>query len=242
MRRTGWIVFRYDTVALFSLKSSRATSTAGKTLLVPTPYAVKMAFIDTALRHRFTSDPNALIGALRSASVRIGVPQHACVTGTIQGVRQETREVERRRNPELPPYRGTIAMRELVHSLGSLRIAYEQDTLADELSELLAAIAPAINYFGKRGSFVQYASQSHVAALDDTFTCALETDPAAAKSWGHRATLDDFGPKASFDALNSFSGSRIEPGVHRSFVETFIPLREYNAGPGFTHFVAPGAV
>ena len=38
-----WIVFAYQPTALFSLKTSRATSTVGKTLLIPTPYAVKMA-------------------------------------------------------------------------------------------------------------------------------------------------------------------------------------------------------
>ena len=33
----GWLVFEYAPVSLFSLKSSRATSTVGKTLLTPTP-------------------------------------------------------------------------------------------------------------------------------------------------------------------------------------------------------------
>jgi hypothetical protein len=46
-----WLVFRYRPVTLFSLKMSRATSTVGKTLLTPKPYAVKMAFVDAALRH-----------------------------------------------------------------------------------------------------------------------------------------------------------------------------------------------
>src|SRR5271154_615894 len=165
-----WLVFRYDPVALFSLKMSRATSTAGKTLLTPTPYAVKMAFVDVALRHRFTADPDGLIRALSRASVRIGVPQHACVTGTIQSVRQETREVDRKRNPELPFYRSTIAMREFVHCRGPLRLAFDVETCTADLATLLGALAPAINYLGRRGSFVQYAGHSHQPELDATFT------------------------------------------------------------------------
>lgn len=239
MPRNRWLVIRYDIVALFSLKMSRATSTAGKTLLVPTPYAVKMAFVDVALRHRFSSDPDSLIAGLRDASIRIGVPQHACVTGTIQSVRQESREVDRRRDPDLPAYRSTIAMRELVHCRGSFRLAFDLDTLAAETAALLVTLAPAINYFGKRGSFVQYTGQSQIAQLDDTFSRAVQSESPPETPRGYRATLDDFGPKADFDALNSFSRSRIEPGVHRKFVETLIPMREYNSGPGFAHFHAP---
>src|SRR5215471_14763409 len=97
--RNQWLEFQYSPVALFSLKMSRATSTAGKTLLIPTPYAAKMAFVDAGLRHNMTRDPDTLVRSLAKAIVRIGVPQHACVTGTIQSVRQEIRDVERKRHP-----------------------------------------------------------------------------------------------------------------------------------------------
>src|SRR5215472_8450640 len=90
-----WLVFRYSPAALFSLKMSRATSTAGKTLLTPTPYAVKMAFLDAALQHGLIDDPDRMVRTLAKAVLRLGVPAQACVTGTIQGVRQETRDVER---------------------------------------------------------------------------------------------------------------------------------------------------
>lgn len=98
-----WLVFRYLPAALFSLKMSRATSTAGKTVLVPTPYSIKMAFVDAALRHRLTWDVESTIRHFAKTPVRIGVPQHACVTGTLQSVRQEIRDADRRKNPALPP-------------------------------------------------------------------------------------------------------------------------------------------
>ena len=68
-----WLVFQYAPAALFSLKSSRATSTVGKTLLTPTPYAVKMAFLDAALRHGLTGDPGGLVRWLAGANLRIGL-------------------------------------------------------------------------------------------------------------------------------------------------------------------------
>jgi hypothetical protein len=236
-----WLVFRYRPVTLFSLKMSRATSTAGKTLLTPTPYAVKMAFVDAALRHSLAGDPDELIKRLARASVRIGVPEHACVTGTIQSVRQETREVERKRNPHLAWYRANIAMREFVHFQGDLRLAFDLQTCNAELPTLLRRIAPAINYLGKRGSFFQYMGRMEQHELDSTFTTPVEKDGSVVAG-GHRATLDDFGPAASFDALNSFSPAEIKWELHRRFVETAIPLKVHNTGPGFTHYCGPDVI
>jgi hypothetical protein len=234
-----WLVFRYAPVALFSLKMSRATSTAGKTLLTPTPYAVKMAFVDAALRHGLAGDPDELIKRLARASVRIGVPEHACVTGTIQSVRQETREGERKRNPHLAWYRANIAMREFVHFQGDLRLAFDLETCQAELPEMLRQIAPAINYLGKRGSFFQYLGCLEWRDLDSTFTQPVDEDGGGATIGGQRAALDDFGAAASFEALNSFSASEMKWEIHRKFVETAIPLKVHNTGPSFTHYCRP---
>jgi hypothetical protein len=240
-------VFQYAPVSLFSLKSSRATSTAGKTLLTPTPYAVKMAFLDAALRHGLAEDPDELVRWLARASLRLGVPQHACVTGTIQSIRQETRDVERTRDPDLPPYRANIAMREFVHYHGTIRLAFDLSTCSSELIAFLLQVAPAINYLGKRGSFIQYLSGTRQTDLDSTFTRpaltpSIGASDAAPPTPGHRAVLDDFGVKASFVALNSFTPAELRRGVDRRFVETILPLEVHNLGPGFVHYSVPGAM
>jgi hypothetical protein len=237
-----WLVFRFSTAALFSLKMSRATSTSGKTLLTPTPYAAKMAFVDAALRHGLTSDPGRLVHNLANATLRIGVPQHACVTGTIQSVRQETPAAERKRKPRLPPYRANIAMREFVHFQGTLSLAFDLESCTEDLIGLLQRVAPAINYLGKRASFLQYLDCRREPELDSTFTAPASDGPGDPPAWGQRATLDDFGPKASFDAMNSFSPTEMHRGVHRQFVETIVPFGVYNSGPGFVHYCAPGAI
>src|SRR5580704_1074909 len=235
-RADRWLVFRYRPVALFSLKSSRATSTAGKTLLTPTPYAVKMAFLDSALRQGLTEDPDSLVRWLAGASVRIGVPEHACVTGTIQSIRQETRDVERKRKPSLSPYRASIGMREFVHYSGVISLAFDLDTCPPDLIGLLLYVAPAINYLGKRGSFLQYLGGTRQAALNSTFTLPVDEIGTTLGTPGHRAMLDDFGPRASFDALNSYTQTGVQRGVHRRFVQTLVPLEVHNSGSGFVHY------
>ncbi len=231
-----WLVFEYAPATLFSLKNSRATSTAGKTLLTPTPYAVKMAFLDAALRDGLAKDPERLVRWLAGASVRIGVPQSACVTGTIQSVRQETHDAERKRNPDSSRYRATIAMREFVHYSGTMRLAFDSNSCPNQFAALLRRAAPAINYLGKRGSFVQYLRTGRLKTLDGTFTQPVDETEGKLPAGGHRAALDDFGPKASFAALNSFAPTEVQRGIDRQFVETIVPLNVYNSGPGFVHY------
>jgi hypothetical protein len=45
-----WLIARYQPTSLFSLKHGDATSTGGKSLLVPTPFAIRMALLDAAIR------------------------------------------------------------------------------------------------------------------------------------------------------------------------------------------------
>jgi hypothetical protein len=175
----------------------------------------------------------------RKAIRRVGVPQDACVTGTIQTIRQETRQ-ERRRNPAFPPYRASIALREFVHYQGIIRLAFDLKHCPPEFIALLLEVAPAINYLGKRGSFVQYLSGAWRDALDSSFTQPVDDSKANLSPEGHRTALDDFGTRASFAALNSFASTPVRRDIERRFVETIIPLNLYNSGPGFVHYSAPG--
>jgi len=235
-----WWVFVYAPAALFSLKASWATSTVGKTLLTPTFYAVKMAFLDAGIRGKLVSDPDSFVRDLAKAHLRIGLPMHACVTETVQRIRQETREQDLLQTPELPPYRPNVAFREIVHYQGDLRFAFDCSTCSSRLLQTLIRVAPAINYIGRRGSFIQYLEQVEQSKLDGTFTAPAEE--VSESAWGHRASLDDFGSKASFDALNSYTPTQIKRGVHRTFVETHVPLGIRNVGAGFTHYaLAPSA-
>lgn len=231
-----WLKLVYVPTGLFSLKISRATSTVGKTLLTPTFYAAKMALVDVALRDGLTQDADALVRHLSAADMRIGVPAEACVTGTIQKVRQETRAEDRKKNPDAPPYKPTIAMREVVHYRGTIALAFDLTTCPENLPELLTKIAPRINYFGKRGSFVQYARCERISNLDASFTQSINRLSGELPTLCHLAIMDDFGPEASFEALNSFSSLKIKRGAHRLFVETVVPLGIRNVGPGFVHY------
>ena len=64
-----WLVAEYQPVGLFSLKHASATSSGGKSLLVPTPFALKMALLDGACRLWGVSEAEAIWPVLRDLPV-----------------------------------------------------------------------------------------------------------------------------------------------------------------------------
>jgi hypothetical protein len=226
-----WLVFDYEPTALFSLKMSRATSSVGRTLLIPTPYAAKMAFVDAAFKVGWQGDIAALVAALASVDLRIGVPEKAVVTHTIVKIRQEPKD--RKSGPSYIP---AVAYREFVHLRGPLGWAFDLATAPGWLAAALIEIAPGINYIGKRGSFVQFVGYSHQAKLGPCFTQPFDAGELKLPSGVHIAVLDDFGPDANFEALNSFSAVPVRRGKHRVFRETLVPLGLVNVGPGFSEY------
>ncbi len=228
-----WLVLEYLPTSLFSLKPSQATSSVGRSLLVPTPYAIKMSLLDAAFRPAWLSDPTTLVEQLAAADVRIGVPDRAAVTHTIVKIRQEPKDKERGL-----AYIPAVAYREFVHYSGALQWAFDMAPLSESTVISLVKLAPAINYIGKRGGFIQFLGASRLTDLADGYTQPLDAEQLRVVPWGHIAILDDFGPDANLDALNSYTSTPIKRDRHRRFVHTLVPLQVLNVGPVFTEYAS----
>lgn len=230
-----WLLVEYRPTALFSLKMSQATSSVGKTLVVPTPYSIKMAFVDAAFRAGLSdAECDELLRSLARVEVRIAPPEAACVTHTFVKVRQESRDAD-----PLRPYIASIAYREVVHHYGTWRWAFDLAAGDNTLAGRLVYIAPHVVSIGKRGSFIQFVGFSRHMDLGPEFTQPIQNR----SSWvpprrAHIMPLDDFGPEADLETLSSFTPKRPVRGKHRRFVETIIPLGLVNTGPGFSEYRA----
>lgn len=230
-----WLVVQYQPTALFSLKMSQATSSVGKTLVIPTPYSIKMAFVDAGFRAGLSdTECDEFLRSLVPVAVRLAPPQTACVTHTFVKVRQESRDAD-----PLRPYIASIAYREVVHHQGTWHWAFDLAAGDDTLAERLVRIAPHLTYIGKRGSFVQFVGLSRLGELGPTFTQPVQNQG----SWippqrAHIMPLDDFGPEADLETLSSFTPKKPTRDKHRRFVETIIPLGLVNTGPGFSEYKA----
>src|SRR5437867_5431790 len=142
---TQWLRASYLPVSLFSLRMTHATSKGGKTLVLPTPYAIKMALIDASFR--YWDGPDAEINArqlfdwIKSMEVRICPPKDCIVQNTFVKILDYARE------PTDGPYRNTIAYREFAYHSGEMEIAIQIDGLGAEQVGTLQVLFACINMF-----------------------------------------------------------------------------------------------
>lgn len=226
-----WLIACYRPTTLFSLKMSAASSGVGRTLLIPTPYAFKMSLLDVAMVHGWEGNPEQFVCDLAAADLRVGVPARAIVTHTIIKIRQEPKT-----KTSGVAYTPAVAYREFVAYEGLLRWALDLATLPQATAEAVISLAPAVSYIGKRGGFIQFTGWERSSELNSTFTQTLDGGDWTPPSYSHLAVMDDFGPEATFSALNSYSSAPIKRGRHRKFVRTLVPLGVVNEGPGFTEY------
>jgi hypothetical protein len=228
-----WLVVEYEPTALFSLKLSLATSSVSKTLLVPTPYSIKMAFVDAGFRASLSdADCKDFLRSLVGIDVRICPPRAACITHTFLKVRQEPKTPD-----PLRPYIDSIAYREFAHHQGNWKWAFDLVGGDDLFASRLVTVAPHVNYIGKRGSFVQFVGLSRQSQLGPAFTQPIQQEePWQLPPRAHILPLDDFGPEADMETLSSFTPKRPTRDKHRRFVRTIIPLGLVNTGPGFSEY------
>lgn len=212
-----WYIANYEPTTFFSLRPANATTSGGKTLLTPTPYAVKMALLDAAIRIYGVAIGEIWFPRLRDLRVAVQLPDHLVVINTfIRILRPHKSGPKDVFGTGLKgPLGNTIAYRELVQFGGTLRLAI-QDANRNGESPPLVELLPQIHYLGKRGGFFQFKEAKAVGSLSPAFT-RLNPDPNNEQTkqfdiHGTLQLLDDCGHKMSFAHASVFSGKSLSVG------------------------------
>lgn len=237
-----WTIAEYQPTSLFSLRPYTATTSGGKSLIVPTPFAVKMALLDVAIRTQGLARGQELFPALRDLQVAVRLPQRIVVNNTFAKILR-LKEVKTKASDKETaiaravaerqwPFQKTIAFREYVQFGGPLVLAFQRMSLEDLIPLLLQ-----INYLGKRGGFIQLLRLPEMAKeLPASFTMLTEgvngTFPL-----GVLQMVDDCGPSLTFDKANVYDRNRksqIKLGKDRIFHHVVLPHRPARSSRGFT--------
>ena len=226
-----WLIAEYEAVTLFSLKLSAATSSGGKTLLVPTPYALKMALLDSACRALGVKDAESIWEQIRDLHVAIRPASKVVVTNLFQKILKPYKNPPKEGTPDsFGPFQRTIGYREYAQLVGPMAIALE---LSETQKETFVNLLLNINYFGKRGGFMQLVKTPQPfeeLPLQFVDTTNLQTSFSI---FGTLQVLDDCAPSLSFEKANIYSGVKMkeEDRVRRNVI---LPYRMISSSKSYS--------
>lgn len=232
-----WYVAAYHQAALFSLRQSLSTSSGETTLLIPTPFALKMALLDATIRTLGKEQAILLFPPLRDLHIAVRLPeQMVIIKSFLKIVRPKKYGPSDDAGSGLrTPLGSSIANREFVFYSEPFGLAFSEKD-GKELSHNLIQLLTQINYIGKRGSFIQLLSAPQKQEqLNDQWT-VLTTLQQRFFADGTLQMLDDCGAKLRFEQADVTSGVRLVLGKDRIQRSIVLPCRQVQYGRGFTLF------
>ncbi|HFC12622.1 MAG TPA: hypothetical protein ENJ56_07230 [Anaerolineae bacterium] len=210
----NWLQATYQPTTLFSLKPSWATSSGGKSLLLPSPYALKMALLDVAIRVDGLISAESDWAWLRRLQIGIRLPEQFVVTNLFARILRK-KEFKGKKADKVAfiqqaivggnwPFQSSIGYREYVYYPApmTLIIGCESHNLVHVQRWLLN-----LTYLGKRGGFVQLLTPPTVITDIGDFVQLTQTLEAFPLN-GLMQQLDDCDPKMKFDQANIYTKSR----------------------------------
>jgi len=236
-KNEAWLLATYRPVSLFALKTTYATNKGGKTLLVPTPYAIKLALIDACFRAygpgNAENKARYVFDQVKDKAIRLLPPEHCVVQNTFIKIKQESREGEK------GTYDSTVAYREFCFFEGELVIALNVEGLEDKAISLIENSLKHINHFGKRGSYFQFIKCERVVELPSGFSLRDDATNFKLDAYGVMQALDDLGETDDldlFDRVNSYGDKSLTLGKHRILKNTFLPYRLIRSSRGYAYY------
>lgn len=189
----SWLLAHYHPVGMFSLKPSSAFSSAGKTLLTPTPYAVKMALLRVAIQLEGVSSGAAAWPWLRNLYVAVRLPKDLIVTHTVQTMLRAEKKLNQSGRHKIAHHRPSPTYREYVYYPNTITLALRAPGLGlDWDQNKLSFWLSHIDYLGKRDGFLQLERTEMASELQDFVSL---TEDGEYNKKGVLQLLDDCGKK-----------------------------------------------
>jgi hypothetical protein len=228
-----WLIAEYSPGTLFSLKPAWATSSGGKSLLLPTPFAVKMALLDVACRTLGVTLAEPYWPAIRGLRIAFHGPEQIVVTNTFTKILKPRRGDPEPGGADAGPFQKTIGFREYVFFSGAIRLAFEVH--GGTMDETLASWLWHVNYLGKRGGLIQLtAPPARSEALPEGFLLLDRSAQEIMALDGIMQALDDVGPEVSFAQVNIFTDAPLRLGKDRLIQHIVAPYRLSRSSRGYS--------
>jgi len=209
----------YQPTNLFSLKESNSTNSGAKSLLIPSPYSIKMALFNQAItiagKDIFEEKKSKEFSFIKDAIIEYRVSGNFCVNNcfvTIQSLRDGT-------------YRGKPSFREYIYLSDNIEIIFE--VKSEEAKQYLQKYLHRINYFGKRGCSFQF-----VGYRDNPGEPNVKEFDASGLSSGILQEFDDISPKAEFKHIDNYDTANAK----RDKRILVLPVKKVNSSKSYTTY------
>lgn len=208
----------YKPTTLFSLRDSNSTSSGAKSLFLPSPYAIKMAFLSQAISlggEDFYENENHF-AIIRDAKISYHICGGFCVNNCFV-------KIQKQRDKD--PFKPTVSFREYVYIDDYIEIIF--DVKSKESVTFLKQYLHLINYFGKRGCFFQFINYKNDPSEQNVNYFDVDK-----LSFGLLQEYDDFDKKLNFDDVNSYSSARTK----RNKNILVLPLQQKSSSKSYTSY------
>lgn len=219
-----WLIAEYEAVSLFSLRPSFTTASGGKTLLAPTPFAIKMAIFDVLCRAQSLDVARSHWPALARLEVALRPAEQAVVSNVFQRVLDYRDGV----------FRSIIRYREYVHLFGDFAIGlgWEGSDQRDWLRDALLHIT----YLGKRGGFVQVLNvPAYTEVLPVEFVSLTQPETNFPLD-GTMQVVDDCAPNLSFEKIDVYNPAKKLSRGDRTERHVVLPYRLKRSSKSFSWY------
>lgn len=230
-----WVAAEYESTALFTLKPATATASGGRTLPVPTPFAVKMALLDVVCRTEGVQTAEAIWGWLNAARVALRPAARLVINNTFIKILRQRRNPAPAGSADEGFFQRTISYREYAYLDGDFGIALEVPTV--EQAEAVANWLACINYLGKRGGFIQMQGVPQISEALDRPQFIVIGEPLQAFDMNALLLqLDDTSERLTFDKVNIYTDQRIQLGKERVLHHVALPYRLIQSSRGYSYY------
>jgi len=233
-----WLIAEYRPVTLFSFKSGMATSSGAKTLFLPTPFAIRTALLDVAIRSNGLAVGPVTFAWIKELSIAVRPPERVVVTNLFAKILKPTRKKEAAGAMDR-----TLAFREYACLEGTVELAFQvMEERVKELQSLLAQV----NYFGKRGCFFQLLRPPEITEavpkgfvpMDGVNVHGTQVSGQCPRTFvaGLIQMMDDWGESLTFAKANIHTDEKIVLGKDRVRKSIVLPYRLVRSSKGFSYY------
>lgn len=214
----------FKPTTLFSLKDSNSTNKGAKSLLLPSPYSIKMAILNQAITiggdfTKLEIKKSKEFEFVRDVKISFYISKgtNFCISNSFIKIQEPVREGS--------GFKPTISFREYVYISDKIEIVFE--VASQEAKSYLQKYLYKINYFGKRGCFFQFIEYSDTPNEANVKIFNVQNGFA-----GILQEFDDFDEKATFDNVNNFSSTTNK----RAKEIMVLPIKNVSSSKSFSHY------